>query len=130
MLYSRSKYYMFRPVVATIRSLSFDTFKIILFNCAVAAAQLNKIIFHKITGNYLIKCLSVSVERQSIVGLCAALVRNSRVLLMQNEWVKLKCILHSQISSFFSISFLSFRTTNYQLHAVVFESCLVAVNVH
>jgi len=121
---------MFRPVVATIRSLSFDTFKIILFNCAVAAAQLNKIIFHKITGNYLIKCLSVSVERQSIVGLCAALVRNSRVLLMQNEWVKLKCILHSQISSFFSISFLSFRTTNYQLHAVVFESCLVAVNVH
>jgi len=32
MLYSRSKDHMFRPVVAIIRSLSFDIFKIILYN--------------------------------------------------------------------------------------------------
>ena len=34
---------MFRPVVAIIRSLSFDSFKIILYNC-VAATQLCNII--------------------------------------------------------------------------------------
>jgi len=32
MLYSRLKDYMFRPVVAIIRSLSFDTLKIIYIN--------------------------------------------------------------------------------------------------
>jgi len=36
MLYSWSKHYMFRPVVAIIRSLSFDIFNIILHNCAAA----------------------------------------------------------------------------------------------
>ena len=33
MLYSRSKDYMFRPVVTIIRSLSFDSLKIVLYNC-------------------------------------------------------------------------------------------------
>ena len=77
----------------------------------------------------MIECLSVSVERHSIVGLCAALLGNKRVLLMQTEWVKVKRILHSQISSFFFLSF-PFHTTNYKLYAVVFGSCLVAVNLH
>jgi len=36
MLYSRSKDYMFRSVVAIIRYLSFDIFKIILYNCTAA----------------------------------------------------------------------------------------------
>jgi len=36
MLYSRSQDYMFRPVVAIIRSLSFDSLKIILYNCVAA----------------------------------------------------------------------------------------------
>jgi len=40
----RSKDYIFRPVVAIIMSLSFDIFKIILYNCA--AAQLYKIILN------------------------------------------------------------------------------------
>ena len=35
-LYSRSKDYMFRRVVAVIRSLSFDILKSILYNCAAA----------------------------------------------------------------------------------------------
>jgi len=37
MLYSRSKNYMFRPVVAIIRSLSFDSLKIVLYNCVAAS---------------------------------------------------------------------------------------------
>ena len=39
---------MFRPVVAIIRSLSFDMFKITLYNCAAAgaAAQLYKVILN------------------------------------------------------------------------------------
>ena len=36
MLYSRLKDYMFQPVVAIIRSLSFDTLKNTLYNCVVA----------------------------------------------------------------------------------------------
>jgi len=44
MLYSRSQDYMFRPVVAIIRSLSFDSLKIVLYNCVAAATQLYKTI--------------------------------------------------------------------------------------
>ena len=36
MLHSRSKDYMFRPVMAIIRSLSFDSLKIVLYNCVAA----------------------------------------------------------------------------------------------
>jgi len=35
---------MFRPVVAIIRSLSFDTLKGTLYNCVVATTQLYKVL--------------------------------------------------------------------------------------
>jgi len=55
MLYSRSKDYMFRPAVAVIRSLSFDSLKIILCLCYSTHLRLFYVLVIRLTEDYFIQ---------------------------------------------------------------------------
>ena len=60
---------MFRPVVAIIRSLSFDTLKGTLYNCVVATTQLYKVLLSVVATTQLYKVLlSVSNDKDLMMA--------------------------------------------------------------